>query len=385
MLRTFEQGGVGTRRGLWVAIAAAATLLLVATVAGADEIRLRREVASQGPSVKLHEVAELSGPRAEALADTAVLLFTEGQAEGRVTLDGLRAVLDSAGTNWGVVSLRGFASCKVHRTVGGLAGTASRPEPGSDSIAAMPVPADARDAATNPGQPLDIEAALSLKALVLDHLAQQAAAAPQDLRIAFSERDEAQLARSALRDRFEIEPVGRNTLGRVPLTIRRYRGSEVAETLRVTADIARRSLAVVATATISRGTLFTRDSIEVQELWVTDARSQPVADPKLVIGQTSKVLLRPGTAVLSEHLEQPVLVQRGELITVRCIVGGLVIRTVGRASEAGAFDQMIQVRNEVTRETFVATVTGPREAVVRLDEAAAAAATTTPNAVPGAE
>src|SRR5690606_12627577 len=108
-------------------------------------------------------------------------------------------------------------------------------------------------------------------------------------------------------------------------------------------------------------------SVEVKEVWLADSRSQPITDPKLVIGQRSTVLLRPGTPVLPDHIEQPVLVERGELITVRCIAGGLVIRTVARASEAGAMDQLIHVRNEATRETFVATVTGSREAIVHLD------------------
>lgn len=368
--RDNDQGAAAVARRLIALLAAAIVMLFGLAANAADEIRLRREVVAQNAAVKLGDVAELVGDRAEKLRDTTVVVFTSGQAETRVTLEGLRAVLDDAGTNWGIVSLRGHTSCRVRRAVGEL--TASSPETVASDVHALPAPvASSADAMSNLDGAIDVEAAVSLKALVIDQLAQRTAAAPQDLRVTFAERDEPNLRRSAIVDRFEIEPTSPATLGRVPLTVRRYRGSELLETFGLTADVEQRTLAVVATGTVARGDTFGRDSVEVREVWLRDARQTPIADPRLVVGQTSRVLLRPGTAVLPDHVQQPVLVKRGELVTIRCIAGSLVIRTVGRASEDGGMGQAIHVRNEAARETYLATITGPREAEVRLDAAAA--------------
>jgi flagella basal body P-ring formation protein FlgA len=69
-----------------------------------------------------------------------------------------------------------------------------------------------------------------------------------------------------------------------------------------------------------------------------------------------------------EDVKSPVLVERGQLITVRCFTDGLVIRTVARAMDEGSKNDTIKVRNESSRETFTCTVTGPRRAAVNMPD-----------------
>ena len=65
----------------------------------------------------------------------------------------------------------------------------------------------------------------------------------------------------------------------------------------------------------------------------------------------------------ADDVRPPVMVKRGELITVQCMTDGLLIKTVGRAAEQGVLGDLIQVRNEQSREQYVVRITGPRVGV----------------------
>jgi flagella basal body P-ring formation protein FlgA len=126
-------------------------------------------------------------------------------------------------------------------------------------------------------------------------------------------------------------------------------------------DVEKRVLAVVATQTIGRGQPFMRNAYEVREVYLDDS-DDPVTDPKLLIGRTASRLLREDAIVYPKDVRSTIIVKRGELITVRCISGNLVVRAPAKAMQNGAFDEVIQVRNPHNRETYTVTVTGRREA-----------------------
>src|SRR5690606_12949899 len=177
------------------------------------------------------------------------------------------------------------------------------------------------------------------------------------LRISFDERDETVLSTEAWRDRWEIEPATSATLGRVPLVVRRYNAAdEVIETHRITAQVLRRSLAVVTTRTISKGRLFTPDDLQIREVYLSSDRVQPVTDAAQVTGQTCGRTLRADAIIESADVQPPVLVKRGDKVTVRSISGPLVVRMVGRATEDGGRDDLIRVRNDMSRDEFMARV-----------------------------
>lgn len=342
-------------RAARTAVVAALVLVSFAAGATADTVRLHAVAGVRGDAVRLGDVAELTGDAAQGLADTIVATFAGDATELRLSLATVRDVLDERGVNWGLMSLKGYAACRVSRLI-------EAREPTLERAAA---------AAPNPETEVRLDTALTLRGQIEALLAQMAGVPREDLRFTFSDRDAEQLAASALHHRFEIEPMSTSVLGRVPVRVRRYTGGQVAETFTVTVDVARRALALVATRTISRDEPFTAGSVQVREVYLDDDRGEPLADASLIVGQQAAAVLREGGVIYPEHVRSPVLVKRGELITVRCLSGNLVVRTVGRAAQDGALDQVIPVRNEGSRETFYATVTGRREAVVGATSSAA--------------
>lgn len=342
-----------------IAVIIAAVILAMGIAAHGDTIRLHAEAGSRGPDVRLREVAELQGPLAEFYADTVVHRFG-ADAEARLSMESVRRTLTEAGVNWGLVSLTGYASCRLHH----LADEPRRVER---------VPAEATPVVVNPRGAVSVDQAGTLRALVTAKIAQLAGVPAEELRITFSERDVAALRRSTLGSRFEIEPRG-EAIGRLPLVIRRYERDEVVETLSISADVERRATVVVATRSIGRGDRFTKDNVALREVFLRDDRGQPITDLDLVLGQTAASLLREGHVLYPPAVESPLMVRRGELITVRCISGGLAIRTVARAGADGHLNDVIEVRNESTRQTYTAAVTGPREVTIQLGGASVAAA-----------
>ncbi len=353
--------GATLRRMLMLLLAA--LVMAFGIAARADSVRLYDQVGVEGSSVTLNQVAHLDGPSARALGKVVLASLQEGQAEFTVTLDAVEAALDDAGVNWGLVSLRGFNACRVIRL----------------SSPPAPVPDQGQAFAANIETPIGLSTTLTLRGLLEQHIADRASTNLDDLRIKFTERDTKKLDIPILGRSVEVEPTSANTLGRVPVVIRLYDAQHIAETINVSAKVQRVLLAVVADAPISRGEVFTRSKLKVRECYVDDNAVTPITDPSSIIGQESSSSLRAGQMVSARMVKSPIMVKRGELVDVRCFVGGLVVRTVGRAAENGSRDDLIRIHNDAggsRGEDYYAIVTGRRQAVVSTGAVPKAQATT---------
>jgi flagella basal body P-ring formation protein FlgA len=327
--------------------------------AGSILLRERAEVSIG--QVMLADIAVLDeGVR--PLGGVVVATLQGHVTQVTVTLADVRRALDERGVHWGRVSLRGYRACTVTRE--GVAATT-----------ATPVAVDPSPATTDEAQPLanvhgeiDARRANTLEEVVVDRIAVLAGVPRDELVVSFGEGDRRLLSASIIGARYEIEPMSGTGLGLVPVTIRRYRAqSGVTETLRVKAEVAHRTLAVVVKQSVSRGQTFVPGDVEVREVMLTSPHGRPMTDLDMVIGQTAAALLRDGAVLYPEHLRSPVMVRRGQLVTVRALAGGLVVRTVCRAAEDGTLGDLIHVRNERSKQTLTVRVTGMQEAAVELD------------------
>jgi len=326
----------------------AALVLACGIAARADSVRLYDQTGVEGVNVTLADVAELTGPHATALGQTQIATIKAGEQEIKVSLDDVESALDKAGVNWGLVSLRGYSACRVAR------------------LAPPPIITIGRGqaVAANIETPIDLDAELTLRARVEQLVAERSGLQRDELRITFTDRDGAKLDRPALGQSIEIEPTSLNTLGRVPMIIRLYESGRVSQTLTVRAHVKRVLLAVVTTGPIARGEVFTRSHLAVRECYLDDDDVTPITDPMIAVGQEATASMGGGEILFARKVKAPIMVKRGELVTVRCLIGSLVVRTVGKAAENGSIDDAIQVRAESTGKTFSAVVTGRGEAVM---------------------
>jgi flagella basal body P-ring formation protein FlgA len=125
--------------------------------------------------------------------------------------------------------------------------------------------------------------------------------------------------------------------------------------------------AIVAIRPIGRGEVVKAADVEMRMI---DANSKsigqrPAADSiENLIGLEARQAIQVGDIIFTDLIQSPVVVKRGDLITVSSQSGGIRVRTSGRAMRDAAVGELVQIESMGSREKYDARVTGPREAVV---------------------
>ena len=313
-----------------------------------DSIRLHDQTEIRGPTVTLAEVAELDGSYARSWANHIVGAFGQGAEQSQVTLAVVQDALDRAGVNWGRLSLGGHDACNVRLLP-------SPPLPVSDHRS--PVIA-------NYESEIGLSTPTSVRDLLIDRIEKMTGKNRSDLRIMFANHFQKRLDSSAMDGHLEIDPLNTARMGRMSFRVNRYRHGRMIGSYTITASVAHREMVLVVMRSIRRGEVFTPDMIMLKEHWLDRDRGEPLNKMSDLLDQFAAKMIPAGTVIYPEHIRVPILVRRGELVTVRCFLPGVLVRTVATAREDGAMGDQITVRNEKTRESFSVTVSGQRKAVV---------------------
>lgn len=347
------------RLARWIALCAIplAVMAMSASVQAAQiTLRSTAHLTQAGP-VTLGDIAALEGDAAIALADTPFAQLAGDDASLTLTRQEVRKLLDERGVNWGRMSLRGYTRCQVTLK------PARKETPGDTSPATSPAQAEAV-AVANPAVAVAMDSPLTLRDRVMRELVRQSDLPADDLRITFASRDSEALAHVILHERWEIELANASRLGRVLVVARRWEEDRVTRTHRLSADVARRMLAVVAQRDLKRGELLASGDVAIQEVDVTDPHHTPATQLSQVVGQVATQPIGRGQVIHRDDTAKPVLVRRGDQLMVRCLVGGLVIRITARANEAGGLGDVITVTNLDSNERFTARVVGTGQAML---------------------
>ena len=124
---------------------------------------------------------------------------------------------------------------------------------------------------------------------------------------------------------------------------------------------------VVAVQPLSCGEVITAAHLELRPVdylpQATDRRTA-VESMEDLIGLEARHAIRAGEVVFSDQVQSPVLIKRGEMISVSSHAGGIRVRTTARARQDGAKGEIVQVESLETRERYDARVVGAREAAV---------------------
>ncbi len=83
-----------------------------------------------------------------------------------------------------------------------------------------------------------------------------------------------------------------------------------------------------------------------------------------LIGMEARQSIQAGEIVFADQVQSPILVKRGDLITVTSQSGGIRVRTSALALKDGAHGELVQVESLGSRQKYDARIVGPREAAV---------------------
>lgn len=148
------------------------------------------------------------------------------------------------------------------------------------------------------------------------------------------------------------------------------------EEFTVPAKITKVPLVVVATRALVPGDVVQRTDVQL-------APGKESGDDILfhsfdeVVGLQARRALVEGQPIKQDDVQSPLLVRRGDAVTVFARSAGIEVRTQGRAQEEGSKGDVIVIESLLTRERFMARVSGIHQVEVFAQTADAAAATST--------
>jgi flagella basal body P-ring formation protein FlgA len=83
-----------------------------------------------------------------------------------------------------------------------------------------------------------------------------------------------------------------------------------------------------------------------------------------VVGKQATRTIAEGKVVTSDAVQAPLLVHRGDVVTVYARTAGIRIHTTARAKDDGALGDLLAIESLADRKSFTARVCGPRETEV---------------------
>ncbi len=328
------------------------TLAWLAAPSHAQDTVTLRSVAriDTGAPITLSAIAMLDGPLLASIAATEIAL-PEAQSTAlpngwqRLEQADVRTALVAAlGERGDMVIIRG-GPCDVRRLA-----------PSTDQPAAVPAMIEHEPTP-------DASADVTLDT-VRGHLARQIAtmlsAEPTELRLSFQDRDSALLDTLDAGRVVDVRPLGHGS--RMPFAVKVFEGDRIVIEGITRVEVTRRMPVAIVARPISRGSIVRLDDITNDQQWLeTDVDAAPAAS---VIGQVARGSLQPGALILHSHVEQPIVIRRGEPAVVDVIVGSIAIAVEYRASENAAVGDVIEFVDKNDRtNTLRARVTGPGRAV----------------------
>lgn len=134
-----------------------------------------------------------------------------------------------------------------------------------------------------------------------------------------------------------------------------------AKTVDVIAEISLPPLVVVPVRSIPRATRISRADLELRHVDSHVLTAGSVQRMEDIVGKEATRALAAGKPVAQSYVCEPILVRRGDVVTVIVRAAGIRVRTQARARDDGAQGELVAVESMENRQTYFAQVSGVRE------------------------
>jgi flagella basal body P-ring formation protein FlgA len=324
-------------------------------------------------AIQLGHIAELEGGEAQTFADLVIRELDGLDSAVELSVRDVRAALDDADAHWGRINLTG-RSVVVRLPRSALV---RAPKPMQQASVSLANPAGTpgdddgwRTANTLIGQN-------SIAGAVATELARALDVGPANLRLSFKTSSTGAATASPLDAhrveptdvRFELTPQDSILNERITFIARRWSGGSAspAQRLEVRAQILMST--VKAARDLERSAILASTDVSTDRAWLAPDHARRMVDLDAINGQRATRSLAAGELIEQRDVEPPVVIERGDRVNVRCLVGGVVITLTAEALEDAAEGDSFELRKIGERSTFVATATAPGEATVDVESA----------------
>jgi flagella basal body P-ring formation protein FlgA len=118
------------------------------------------------------------------------------------------------------------------------------------------------------------------------------------------------------------------------------------------------------------GDLIDAHDIEYVDMHAADVSASTVVDAEKLIGRTPRRGIAAMKPVSAADIETPVVVKKGDLVTVALKSGALDLTMQGRAMQNGAEGEVVRIVNTASNRPLEGIVTGPQTVAIRAPSAA---------------
>ena len=118
------------------------------------------------------------------------------------------------------------------------------------------------------------------------------------------------------------------------------------------------AMVAVASAPVAANETLTNAQVTLERRDISGI-ADPISSPQDAVGQNSRRMLRPGDILRSGQLSSPVVVKRGDAVTMVARRDGIEVSVAGEALDAGAAGTVIRVRNAGSGQVMRMRVAGP--------------------------
>jgi flagella basal body P-ring formation protein FlgA len=348
-----------------------ALLVFVASAVGGPtaEIALRDHVQLDKSVVRLGDVAEIVASDSRRANELAGLVLMPAPAPGTQRFVSQREIQDllaAHGEDLGLLRLAGRDRVEVMSQPLAGVGTTGQEEIIAEVSRRANRPAGR---ALNASTPMDTQLRQRLHAEIETSIAKYLAARTNQnsswqIKFDLAERHLSQV--QAATTAFVCSGGQKPWLGQQRFVVA-FATAEGEVQVPVYAEVARPEPVVVAIRAIERGATITAADVLLSSSDQMSVASKHLGACKSVeemIGLEASRSIQPGDVITTSDAKAPLLVKRGEEITVTTQGGGVRVRTTARARQDGANGDLIQAESLATRDRFDVRVVGRGEAAV---------------------
>lgn len=339
-------------------------VLLGGGAACGDAITLKTSAVlpAEVEAVTLASIAELSGEAAQQFAGLVIATRADDARQLTIDVQQVRAALDKAGAHWGLIDLSGWKTevriatrlaepplAMTGASIGAGDGASVRGEDDSDAVLA--------------GNVLQRRTAASALAAVLSR---ELGLSPESLRLTFDAADHEVLALPLDIYRIERQLQSTAEADHVTMQIRAWQGDRIAHQKSVRIGVEALVDVAVAARDLRRGDVLVADDARSARQWIGGSLLREMISADALGGRIVTASKKAGEMIRHRDVKQKTLIERGDIVQVRCLVGGVVLTMQAEARADGSDNELIEFRKLGERATFLARVTGRGEAIVDL-------------------
>ncbi len=313
------------------------------SVARGAEIRLRHECRPGGALVRLGDVAEvLAGDKKQARQLEEIELFPAPQL-GQKRFVRAREIQDA-------LQLQGM-NLTEHRLSG-----ASQVE------VAAPLEAKAAAAPAAVSSTAMRQAKRAVRDAIVEHL-RRAASAAESWDVEFDLNDEQVRLLAGAEKQLEVDGGISPWVGEQQFAITARSGDAPVQ-IHIDARVTLPPMSVMVIRSLPRGAIVHASDVKLERGREGAADGEAFARLDDVVGKEVARSIAAGQLVRHDAVRAPLVVKRGEVVTVYARQAGLVVRTTARSRDDGSLGEVITVESLLNRQTFYARASGVQEVEV---------------------